>query len=222
MWFDHFLEGEENGITSGPQVEVELRDGSLILQEEWPSEYTQVKRLYFAPDTTLSTSAATNKEITISDSGKTERIESLIKNPSEKNAGRIVFLTAPLQKDTLLSGTAKVSLNFAVLNRKAANITVAIVEYDKNDRARIITRGWADPQNHQDLTKGEVLIPKQNYQITFDLEPKQYQVAAGSRIGVLVASTDYDYTLRPKEGTLIQFNLGAKSFIELGLSSGHE
>ena len=221
MWFDHFLEGEENGITDGPQVEVELRDGSLIVQEEWPHENTALKRLYFAPETTLSTSATNDKQITITDSGKTDTLETLIKNPGEKNEGILVFLTAPLQKGTLLSGTSKVSLNFAVMNRKAANITVAIVEYDKNDKARIITRGWADAQNHQDITKGELLVPGQNYQITFDLEPKQYQVAAGSRLGVLVASTDYDYTLRPKEGTLIQFNLGPKSFIELGISSDY-
>jgi len=33
----------------------------------------------------------------------------------------------------------------------------------------------------------------------------------------LIASTDYEYTLRPAEGTEIHVNLGDKSFIELNI-----
>lgn len=218
MWFDHFLEGQENGITDGPQVEVELTDGSLMVQEEWPHEDAKIQRLYFAPESSLSETASKKKELIITDAGKTQRLEALIENPSQMNEGRLAFITAPLERATVLSGTANVNLNLSVLNRKAANITVAIVEYDVNGRGKIITRGWADPQNHSDITRGEALVPGKNYQLNFDLEPKQYRVAAGSRIGVLLTSTDYDYTLRPSAGTQIQFNLGKTSFIEMKLS----
>ena len=220
MWFDHFLEGEDNGITDGPQVEVELADGSLVVQENWPHENTMEQRLYFGADSSLAISIASEKQLTIIDSGKSQKLESLIEKPGQKRDERLVFLSAPLEKKTLLSGTAHVSLNLSVMNRKAANITIAIVEYDKLGRGKIITRGWADPQNQFDITQGEALIPGKNYQLTFDLEPKQYRLAAGSRLGVLIASTDYEFTLRPKEGTSIQFTLGAKSFIELNLASG--
>jgi X-Pro dipeptidyl-peptidase len=219
MWFDHFLEGEENGITDGPQVEVELADGSLMVQEKWPHENTQDQRFYFGADASLAISIATEKSLTITDLGQSQKLESLVEKPNKKNEGRLVFLTAPLEKKTLISGTARVSLNLSVLNRKAANITIAIVEYDKLGRGKIITRGWADPQNHHDLTQGETLVPGKNYQMVFDLEPKQYQLAAGSRLGVVIASTDFEYTMRPKEGTMVQFNLGANSFIEMELAS---
>ena len=219
MWFDHFLQGDNNGITDGPQLEVELEDGSLVVQENWPHENTMEQRLYFGADSSLAISIATEKQITIIDSGKSQKLESLIEKPGLKSDERLVFLSAPLEKKTLLSGTAHVSLNLSVLNRKAANITIAIVEYNKLGRGKIITRGWADPQNHFDINQGEALVPGKNYQLMFDLEPKQYRLAAGSRLGVLIASTDYEFTLRPKEGTLIQFTLGAKSFIELNLGS---
>lgn len=217
-WFDHFLEGENNGITDGPQVEVELTDGSLITQEEWPNEDTQEQRLYFGSNSSLSVSIASNESLKITDNGRSQRIESLISKPTEKNEGRLVFLSNVFDKSTLYSGTAKVNLDVTVLNRKAANITVVVVEYDKNGRGKIITRGWADPQNHHDISRGEKLVPGKSYLMSFDLEPKQYRLAAGSRLGVLVASTDYDYTLRPKEGTQIEFSLGSKSFIDLRLS----
>lgn len=219
MWFDHFLEGEENGITTGPQVEVELPGGDLMVQEEWPHEDTKTERLYFAPEASLSTSAfAGKKEIVIVDSGKTKKVEDLLSNPTQMNEGRLAFITAPFENNLVLSGTPRVNLNLAVLNRKAANITVAIIEYDKYGRGKIITRGWADPQNYKDIKKGEVLVPGKNYQLTFDLEPKQYRLAAGSRLGVLLTSTDYEYTIRPMVGTEIQFNLGKNSFIDLSIS----
>jgi len=119
----------------------------------------------------------------------------------------------------LLSGTPKVSLNLSVVNRKAANITVVVVEYLKNGKAKIITRGWADPQNFNDLENGQLLIPGGNYQMVFNLEPKQYLLSKGSQMGIVLTSTDYNYTLRPRPGTEIQFNLGPNSFIDLMLSA---
>ena len=217
-WFDHFLEGEDNGITDGPQVEVELSNGTLMVQEEWPSEETQVERLYFGSESSLSRSHGKSESLKIIDSGKTQKLETLVQSPAERNDGRVIFLSEASQNNRVLSGTAKVSLNLSVLNRKAANITVAIVAYDPRGRGTIITRGWADPQNHRDFTRGENLVPGKKYQLTFDLEPKQYVLPAGHQLGVILASTDYEYTLRPAAGTEIQFNLGKNSFIDLNLS----
>lgn len=216
-WFDHFLNGVDNGITNGPQVEVELPDGSLITQNEWPHENAKVERLYFAPEASLSSRASVGEKIKIIDSGNSERLESLVNNPELRNEGRLVFITAPLGK-TLLTGTSKVSLSLAVMNRKAANITVAIVEYDRNGRGKIITRGWADPQNAKSIKRGVKLVPGETFQMSFDLEPKQYLLESGSRLGVVVASTDYEYTLRPSAGTEIEVQLDNKSFIDLMLS----
>lgn len=214
-WFDHFLEGVDNGITKGPQVEVELPNGQLMVQNEWPNEQTNVERFYFSSNGALSTSATSKAKLKMIDAGKTKRLEDLAS--SDKSEGRLVFLSEPLTKKTIFSGTSSVSLNFSVLNRKAANITVAVVEYTKSGSARIITRGWADPQNFRDQVQGEKLVPGKAYQMTFAIEPKQYVFAEGSKIGIMIASTDYEYTMRPSEGTELQINLGDKSYIELNL-----
>lgn len=214
-WFDHFLEGVENGITEGAQVEVELSDRTLITQEEWPNENTLSERLYLDASGSLSLTSGQASELTIIDSGSTDRLESLLQNPSVKKSERLVFLTSALEEDTLLSGTTKVNLTLAVLNREAANLTVALIEYDRLGNGKIITRGWADPQNYRDLSHGERLIPGQSYELSFELEPKQYRLAKGSRLGVLVASTDYEYTLRPSSGTELKLKLGRESFVEV-------
>jgi X-Pro dipeptidyl-peptidase len=217
-WYDHFLEGVDNGITDGPQVEVELSNRTLITQNEWPSEKTTEKTFFFSNSKLISSAPLNKTQIKITDSGRDNKITSQLKDPSQKKKGRVIFLGDELTEDTLLSGTPNIRLELSVLNRKAANITVVIIEYTKSGKGKVITRGWADPQNYRDLELGEKLIPGKNYQMNFDLEPKQYLVSKGSKIGVMLASTDFNYTLRPKSGTQIQFSLDANSFIRMMLS----
>jgi X-Pro dipeptidyl-peptidase len=218
-WFDHFLEGDENGITNGPQVEVELPDGTLLSQEAWPQEKTSEQTFYFSSQSSLSKTIPGEEQLRIIDDGKTQKLESKVTDPQKKDQGRLVFLTTVFSQKTLLSGTSQMHLQFSLNNRRAANLSVVLVEYDSRGRGTIITRGWADPQNYRDLTHGEVLIPGKLYEMNFPLEPKQYMIASGNRIGVIIASTDYNYTLRPRAGTEMDIHLGAESFIQLNLSS---
>lgn len=216
-WFDHFLYGEENGITNGPQVEVELSNGQLMVQNEWPSENTTRTRLYFAAGSALQTAAGPASVEELVDAGKTVNLENLAKDLATKSPARLAYLSAPLARETVLSGTATVQLKLAVMNRAAANVTVAIVAVDAAGRSNIITRGWADPQNHADITTGEALVAGRFYNLKFPLEPKQVKLPAGTRLGILVASTDYEYTLRPAAGTRLQLSLGSESFIDLDI-----
>jgi X-Pro dipeptidyl-peptidase len=112
----------------------------------------------------------------------------------------------------------KVQLKVTVENRRAANLTVLVVDYDQSGNVRVITRGWADPQNHADIARGEQLEEGQAYVVSFSLEPRQHTFSAGHRIGVIVGATDYNHTLRPDDGTRLKVTTGAESFIELGLS----
>lgn len=217
-WFDHFLEGDENGITSGPPVQVELLDASLMNQQSWPNENTKHEQFYFS-NGNLSGAPAVRESLRIIDSGAIQNVQGMIGNSDLQDDKRLIFLSPAFSKSRLLSGTSRVSLNLALKNRKAANITVALIEYKANGKAVIITLGWADPQNYQSLSHGEILVPGQFYNLSFELEPKQYLLAPGSKLGVLITSTDYDFTLRPKPGTEIEFRFDEKSFIDLSLSS---
>ncbi len=217
-WFDHFLENEKNGITDGPQVEVELFDGTLMSQEEWPNEKTQTKRFYFSSDSSLSSTLDTSSTKSIVDNGSEIKFESLVETFDQSKSSSLIFQSSVFETNRILSGTARINLNIAVLNRKAANITVALVAYDKSGKSQIITRGWVDPQNYLDITLGELLLPKKTYPVSFELEPKQTIISEGSKLGVVIGSTDYEYTLRPKTGTVLEFNFDESSFIDVNLS----
>lgn len=219
-WFAHFLGGIDNGVTDGPQVEIQHLDASQSVQENWPHERARKERSYFGPGLTLRGEAPEVSTLSFTDMGKTKKLEALIGRPDEASDGRLFFLTPEQNSDRIITGTSRVSLRMAVKNRRAANITVALVYYNRFGKRTMITRGWVDPQNHRNMRTGEKLLPGKFYDVVFDLEPKQQKLERGSRLGVLVTSTDYEYTLRPDPGTVIDVELGPKSFIDLWLTPG--
>ncbi|UCD53122.1 MAG: hypothetical protein JSW27_10855, partial [Phycisphaerales bacterium] len=73
----------------------------------------------------------------------------------------------------------------------------------------IITRGWADPQNRRSLRRSRPLVPGKFYQVTFDLQPDDQIIPAGQQIGLMIFSSDRDFTLRPDPGTKLTVQLRA-------------
>jgi X-Pro dipeptidyl-peptidase len=89
-------------------------------------------------------------------------------------------------------------------NRSAANLTAVLVDYGPAGSSQapvMVTRGWLDPQNRSSVWRSERVRQGQEYRFGWDLQPDDYLFKAGHRIGLVVVSTDFDYTLRPLPGT---------------------
>jgi X-Pro dipeptidyl-peptidase len=71
----------------------------------------------------------------------------------------------------------------------------------------IITRGWADLQNHRSLTESEPLVPGKFYEMSFGLEPDDQIIPAGKQIGLMIFSSDKEFTLHPVPGTELTVDL---------------
>ena len=108
----------------------------------------------------------------------------------------------------------------AAPSKPAANLSVWLVQLPWTEgpigTANLITRGWADPQNHASLTgggdyhafaKGTPLVPGTFYSLTFDLQPDDQIIPAGKRIGLMIMSSDRDFTLWPTPGTELTVDL---------------
>ncbi len=102
-------------------------------------------------------------------------------------------------------------------SKPAANLSVYLVSlpYEAGRRTKItdnlITRGWADPQNHASLRESAPLVPGKNYTITFDLMPDDQIIRAGQQIGLMIFSSDKEFTLHPDPGTELTVDLGNTS-----------
>jgi X-Pro dipeptidyl-peptidase len=117
-------------------------------------------------------------------------------------------------------------------SKPAANLSVWMVVLpwtgEQIGPANLITRGWADPQNHASLTKGgnydsrkhgEPLAPSRFNTLTFDLEPDDQIVPAGKRIGFMIFSSDRDFTLWPSPGTELTIDID-KTSVRLPIVGG--
>jgi X-Pro dipeptidyl-peptidase len=73
---------------------------------------------------------------------------------------------------------------------------------------KIVTRGWLDVRNRTTFWRSEPVRPDRTYTLTWEMQPQDHIFKAGHRIGLVLISTDRDYTLRYPAGTAISTHLG--------------
>ena len=138
----------------------------------------------------------------------------LAKAKSSEN--RLLYLTPVLKEDIHISGLPKLTIKLAS-SKKAANLSVWIVSLPWNSSSEakitdnIITRGWADMQNYKSLTKSSDLIPGKFYKMSFNLEPDDQIIKKGQQIGLMIFSSDPEFTLHPKPGTILTVDINSTS-----------
>ena len=167
---------------------------------------------------TLKPSADQGTEVLVDDVAKTGA-ELAAADSSEH---RLLYVTPELQEDLHLSGTSKLSIRLAS-SKPAANLSVWVVSLPWQEGGKItdniITRGWADPQNYRSLTESEPLKPGKFYKLSFDLQPDDQVIPKGQKIGVMIFSSDRDFTLWPKAGTQLTVDLD-QTVIEMPVLGG--
>lgn len=73
---------------------------------------------------------------------------------------------------------------------------------------KVVTRGWLDVRNRLSPWFSLPVAPGTTYPLFWDLQPNDHVFAAGHRIGLVIISTDRDYTLRYRTGTQVSVKLG--------------
>ena len=134
----------------------------------------------------------------------------LLKPLHEKH--RLLFLTPILKGDLRISGTAKIKIRLSS-SKPHANLSVWLLALPWTEGKgvpiyeNIITRGWADPQNYKSMRKGELLEKDKFYDVSFDLMPDDQVIRAGKQIALMIFSSDKEFTIWPKPGTLLTINI---------------
>jgi X-Pro dipeptidyl-peptidase len=234
-WFTRYLYGIENGVENDPKAWI-VREGD---ERTDPTPYPDYPNPDASP-VTLHLTAGGIQEGGLSTSPVAgQGHEALVDNFSFSGATlaraewtnhRLLYTTPELREAVHLSGTARITIRVAS-SKPAANLSVWLVSLPwlegrrgRNGqivgaRGGIITRGWADPQNHSSLTESEPLVPGQFYELTFDLQPDDQVIAAGQRIGLMIMGSDREFTLWPDPGTELTVDLDATS-LELPVVGG--
>ncbi|GLX06192.1 Xaa-Pro dipeptidyl-peptidase [Microbispora sp. NBRC 16548] len=222
-WFTRYLWDYQNGVENDPRALVQREDRTLVQYAEWPDPAAADTELNLAPGaggaagvlTSDRTRAGEPVTETIVDDA-TKRAQTLADAATSPN--RLAYKSEALTAAARLSGTPRVSLRMS-FDQPAANVTALLVDYDQNGKAKIITRGWIDPQNRKSISRTEPVKPGTPYRLDFDLQPHDYVFPAGHRIGVVLLSSDYEYTIRPAPGARLHLDT-TKSTVTLPIVGG--
>jgi len=226
-WMDHELFGVQNGIMSEPRSTIQRVDGSLSSEADWPAPGTSDATLRLsapdrdAPGTLSSDVSAAAWVQDFVDEGRTfDTDDVLIQGPDEDRPNRLIYRSPALGANVRISGTPWVNLQMSIQNRNAANLTAVLVDYGPGGDAPVmVTRGWLDPQNRNGYSDSEPVRRGRYYDFRWDLQPDDYIFEAGHRVGLVVVSTDHDYTIRPDPGTRLTLR-PSESSIELPVLGG--
>lgn len=241
-WFTRFLYGIENGVEKGPKAYI-VRErepgsrspGALATYADYP--HPDVKPV------TLFPTAGGSKVGGLSLSRNPNPLfEALVDDvafgapalaKADASPHRLLYATAELKAPIHVSGTPRITLRLKS-SAPAANLSVYLVQLPWADgpigTQNLITRGWADPQNHRALRRGgnfssmergTPLKPDEFVTLTFDLQPDDQIIPAGKRIGLMIFSSDRDFTLWPKPGTELTVDLSAMQ-LSLPVVGGRE
>ncbi len=228
-WFTHYLHGVDNGVENDARawiVRENDRQDNPTAYPEYPNPLAQEVQLHPVKGgekvgaLSLNKSRRQGKEKLVDDYS----IDGASLAQAETSSHRLLYATPVLNEDVHISGAPKVTVSLSS-SKPAANLSVWLVSLPWNPDSKakitdnIITRGWADPQNHKSIREGEPLVPGTFYDVTFDLMPDDQIIAKGQQIGLMIFSSDKEFTLWPSPGTELTVDL-AKTTLTLPVVGG--
>ena len=219
-WFTRYLFEIENGVEQDPKAWI-VREGDDRLSPTPYADYPNPQ----AEDVVLHLTKGGNTQGGLTTDKGSRKKEMLIDNVAfageylarvKNSPNRLLYTTPILSEGLHSSGTASITLSLSS-SVPAANLSVWLVSLPWNDQDEatiydnIITRGWADPQNHESIYTSQPLEPGVFYDLTFELQPDDQIIPAGQQIGLMIFSSDQEFTLHPKPGTELKIDLKGSS-----------
>ena len=219
-WFTRYLFEIENGVEQDPKAWI-VREGDDRLSPTPYADYPHPQ----AEDVVLHLTKGGNTQGGLTTDKGSRKKEMLIDNVAfageylarvKNSPNRLLYTTPILSEGLHISGTASITLSLSS-SVPAANLSVWLVSLPWNDQDEatiydnIITRGWADPQNHESIYTSQPLEPGVFYDLTFELQPDDQIIPAGQQIGLMIFSSDQEFTLHPKPGTELKIDLKGSS-----------
>lgn len=220
-WFTRYLHGIENGVEDDPLAWIVREDD----ERTDPTPYKDYPNPDASPVILFLSKGAPEQGGLNTEVVPGQKTETLIDNFSfsgsalaaaESTEHRLIYTTPVLKDSVHISGIPRITVKLAS-SKPWVNLSVWMVSLPWKEGRRtkitdnIITRGWADPQNYKSLSKSKPLKPGKFYELSFDLQPDDQIIPEGQQIGLMIFSSDQDFTLWPDPGTELTVDLDATS-----------
>jgi X-Pro dipeptidyl-peptidase len=234
-WFTRYLWGHENNVEADPRAWI-VREGASTANPTGYGDYPN-------PDTrkvtlTLQEGGGTTGGLTslalpsdatevLVDAGNTACNAGWL--ATQPNDNRLLYTTPVLSDDLHISGVPSVTVRLGS-SAPRVNLSAALVRLPwptasgctsstRGTTTGIVTRGWTDPTNRQSLYRENLLQPGGFVDVTFNMQGTDKIVRAGERLGLVIFSTDNEFSVRPQPGTALTVDLAGTS-LELPVVGG--
>jgi X-Pro dipeptidyl-peptidase len=220
-WFSKYLHGIENNVAKDAKAWIVRENDS----QKTPTPYADFPNPSALPVTLYLEAGAPKAGHLSTQKTKLDVTETLVDDASlgsdilaqsALSKHRLLYLTPVLKEAVHISGNVHITIR-AASSKSAVNLSVYLVSLPWNTESNakitdnIITRGWADLQNHKSLRKSKALRVNEFYEIGFNLQPDDQIIKKGQQIGLMIFSSDNKYTVLPKAGTKLSIDLKATS-----------
>src|SRR5690242_10089761 len=202
-FFDYFLHGKKNGWDKQAPVQLQVRHIDRFVERaenEWPLKRTQWTRYHLDPSGLLAANQSANKKSVL-------RFEAMGEG--------VTFLTAPLERETEITGPCAVKL-YVSSSTSDADLFVVLRVFSP-DMKEVVFQGALDPHtaigqgwlraSHRKLDKTltrpfrpyhthdekQALKPGDVYELDIEIIPTCIVVPKGYRVALSIRGRDYVY-----------------------------
>jgi putative CocE/NonD family hydrolase len=216
-WWDHFLKGVDNGVSSGPTVNYfEMGSNVWKTATAWPLPGTQWTKYYLSSDGHAS-SVMGNGQLVTTPPTTEQRPDTYDYDPGnpvpsvgghsccgalgssqgpydqqfvEQRPDVLVYTTPPLATDTEVTGPISVTL-YASSSAPDTDWTAKLVDVHPDGTAVNLNNGIQRASFRESSTAPSLIEPGTVYQYTIDVWPTSNLFRAGHRIRLEVSSSDF-------------------------------
>ena len=215
-WFDHYLKGEDTGISGEapvniwvrgydqPQAKREAAAGYWRSEADWPLDRAESEPFYLRPGGRLSDiSTAGEAEgsvsyeydpaVGISTMGLITGFGADVGLPLDQRRdalGSVVFLGEPLAEDIEVTGFPEATL-YVSSTAEVTAFSVKLVDIHPDGPWALVSRTIKNATHRNSRTDPEPLVPGEVTELVMELEAVSYVFEAGHRLGIMVASSDF-------------------------------
>ena len=214
-WYDHFLKGADNGVSTEPRVDYFLMGANRWkTSPAWPLADTQWTRYYLGGKGeidgrkgTLSTAAPAGPQDPdryIYDpanpvpslgghsccSAESGPIGPYDQTPAEQRSDVLVYSSDPVSADTEVTGPVTVDL-WASSSAVDTDFTAKLLVVKPDGQAINLNNGILRTAFRDSLSNPTPIEPGRPYKFTIAIWPTSYLFSAGDRIRVEISSSDY-------------------------------
>ncbi|WP_407193122.1 CocE/NonD family hydrolase [Bradyrhizobium sp. STM 3566] len=204
-FFDHWLKGDENGVSSEPEVTVYVQGAEHWKHErEWPMARTQMQDWHLQPGHTLGLAPTQSESGDSYHSDPTvgtaatlpDMIQMGVGHPLEQgydDLRSLTYTSLPLDQGIEITGSPEAILHVTLEDGEELQLVAKLNAVAPDGSSTLITTGWLSAAHRETLERAQPVARGTMAEYRVELWATSYSVPAGHRLRLAIACSDFPF-----------------------------